>query len=1158
MPSYRITAPDGKRFRVTGDSPPTEEELLQIYQNTSGASPTSTQETKGAGKFFRPFMRGVENELVPFSEKAGQKIIPGDYQEQKGEEGLLSKIGYGTGFLVGSLPSFAATGGVAGAALKLPKIANIISKLSKGGKIAQFLGKNSKNLTSMSLLGAAQETENPALSPEGLAERAGNVGSYTATGAAFDWASPYIAKGFRKLFGLKSKEAVADVTKTATEQKDIKLLPEGKKKVIITPEPQPKPLDPLIQEARKYKSAEEFVNSRPMDKIEKAKSVIDEVFSGTITEPYQVNLVGSRASLKGLKPTSDIDILVTTTDKGIKEMGATGLATPKQLELMHKLEDKLASKFSVRDVREAGIDVMFSTEGEIKGRPIIRNISKSQLTDIYNQAKGLGETTNRYTVLPQYATEKPFIISEVSSPGYTLREIIANTKKDAMGRTVQGYAGDIEAKMTSEVNSIDLKKILKNGVTSNVDDAAFQGTQPIPLKQGKYAGSINLDKLNIDDKAKEQIRKAVSSYQEQGLAKTEQESLEMALGNQVFYKYIPKEEANKIIDAFKQMRESMAAQASKDATASIDGLRKFIETVKTAESQANFAGRLLYSYRNTINPNETPIVDSVIKKLVDFGAQTDDILKAAEGLNWDNANEVTAFYRKFVKPTFWETVTEGRYINMLSSPNTHIVNTASNLLQATVMNPGTKLFTGAVDFIGSKLTGAERKYYASEIKPYYRGMLNAVGDAGKNFINVMKGNQFVERPDMSFLPTNSPMTSWGTPILRLLDASDSFFRTLIAGGEKEAIAFNAAKRGMSLTKEEIEKEALSRAKYFVFREGSKEATAKQGTSSLNLLNWIDKGTGIIYNAGNTIPLLRWFVPFIKTPINILKQGVEYSPLGFTTIHGAKNTTEQIGKTLFGSMITLIGGIIAAQGDSTWDTPESEKQKKEFFASGRQPFALKIGDKWISYQRLGPVAYPLALASAIKYYAEQDPKRFTKTHIEKILDGANSYLHFFAKQSYVESLGDLLDAARGDADYSKVIGNLPQQILPLSSLEAWVARIIDPVYRHPSEGTVNLYEKMSAQLKANIPFVSKEIPPYTDPLGRPSERQMPFLNAFLPTRVTKENKIFDLLYQIGQDKALQSDVKNKIIKILDSGLSDEVKQKRLNNLLEIIGKNRETQ
>ncbi|HEY6021785.1 MAG TPA: hypothetical protein VIY48_18525 [Candidatus Paceibacterota bacterium] len=36
MPTYRITAPDGRQFNLTGDSPPTEGELMQIYGSMGG------------------------------------------------------------------------------------------------------------------------------------------------------------------------------------------------------------------------------------------------------------------------------------------------------------------------------------------------------------------------------------------------------------------------------------------------------------------------------------------------------------------------------------------------------------------------------------------------------------------------------------------------------------------------------------------------------------------------------------------------------------------------------------------------------------------------------------------------------------------------------------------------------------------------------------------------------------------------------------------------------------------------------------------------------------------------------------------------------------------------------------------------------------------
>ena len=51
-----------------------------------------------------------------------------------------------------------------------------------------------------------------------------------------------------------------------------------------------------------------------------------------------------------------------------------------------------------------------------------------------------------------------------------------------------------------------------------------------------------------------------------------------------------------------------------------------------------------------------------------------------------------------------------------------------------------------------------------------------------------------------------------------------------------------------------------------------------------LLSKIDALTSAVYKLRD-VPGVKWFIPFVQTPMNILKQGIEYSPLGITTLVG---------------------------------------------------------------------------------------------------------------------------------------------------------------------------------------------------------------------------------------------------------------------------------
>ena len=52
------------------------------------------------------------------------------------------------------------------------------------------------------------------------------------------------------------------------------------------------------------------------------------------------------------------------------------------------------------------------------------------------------------------------------------------------------------------------------------------------------------------------------------------------------------------------------------------------------------------------------------------------------------------------------------------------------------------------------------------------------------------------------------------------------------------------------------------------------------------------------------------------------------------------------------MIFTGGGWLALNDKTTWGVPTNPKDREAFYAAGMQPYSIKVGDKWLSYSRLG--------------------------------------------------------------------------------------------------------------------------------------------------------------------------------------------------------------
>lgn len=654
----------------------------------------------------------------------------------------------------------------------------------------------------------------------------------------------------------------------------------------------------------------------------------------------------------------------------------------------------------------------------------------------------------------------------------------------------------------AQIRKTEAQKQLE--LTGTLDDA------------NKYAGSVNKNYLDIDNDAKkllddstELIKKDIEK--QKGSALTEKEAMDAAKLSEAFKKNIDKEDTTKIVGEIVKLRQNVAEMLEKGEVT-----KELLDNIKTLNGVASDSGRRLrLGFGTKVDGEETiTIQQKILQELVKMSDDTDAILKAAQGVDLTNRKQVTKLYRQFIKPKLGEYIDQIRYANILSSPLTHITNIFSNALQVGLQGP-VKLLSGGIDMIGSSLTGKERQNYAREVAPYYKGVLSSVGEASQNFVKALKGEgQISDVEELKYLSTGKAWMKPFESVTNLLQAQDVFFRTIVKNGEKEALMAKYKAKGETISDAVLDKIAEDKAKYVIFTSDT-DSTNKTGQG--HVLSYIDKFTNGIKQLRETAPGVSWFIPFVQTPMNILKQMIEYSPLGVTTLFGSNKKSEQLAKAFIGSTVMAGAAHLISQTDSTWSAPTGEKEKEAFYASGRQPYSIKIGDNWVSYSKLGPLAMPIAMAAAMKYQNEQSSDSVKKEGLDRWTSTAGEIASFFGDQSYLKGLGDLADALRGDKQASSsFIANLPGQMIPMSSLQAWVSRIVDPTQRKP--------EGILETLQSRTPFLSQGVAPMRGYTGEPVQRQAPLINAFSPIKIGIDNKEEDINYKLTQAEKFNNQIK----------------------------------
>ena len=428
-----------------------------------------------------------------------------------------------------------------------------------------------------------------------------------------------------------------------------------------------------------------------------------------------------------------------------------------------------------------------------------------------------------------------------------------------------------------------------------------------------------------------------------------------------------------------------------------------------------------------------------------------------------------------------------RYNNMLSNPLTHLRNAVSNLQQTFITRPATLLGQGKV----------------KDTVKYEIGTLKALPDAVDGFVKAMKKPGQLGRLDEPMRLKPRLLGRWNTPS-DLMEAGDVFFRKLIESGEKS--------RGTTA------KEASEIAEYSLFRA---PLNAKQQGVLLNKIDDVTKATYNLRKVG-----LGWFIPFIRTPMNVAKQWIEYSPAGFSTMVGAGNKGEQAAKATVGSLITLAGANLALQGRTTWDAPVDPKEKELFYASGRKPFSVKVGDKWVPMQTFGAFAFALGLPAAAKYYQTESRTALTDDDISKWTKIATSGLNFWSGQTFVQGLGNFVDLVQGDQDWklSRLLAQPITQLKPMTGALSYIARLTDPVFRKASG--------FGDQLKQGVPGLTKGMKAYTNPLGEESRRNITDFVA--PYSMGQEDTRFEQPYKERQKTLQENNLINQLKKQGKSG------------------------
>lgn len=469
------------------------------------------------------------------------------------------------------------------------------------------------------------------------------------------------------------------------------------------------------------------------------------------------------------------------------------------------------------------------------------------------------------------------------------------------------------------------------------------------------------------------------------------------------------------------------------------------------------------------------------------------IIERIVNTNLDDNKRFLELIREVSEPSFIEKFAEYSVAAKLWNPTTHIVNLAGNTLRQVAdlaITAGTNPKALMADLAG----------ISTGMRHGLKQALRALTDEGY----AATLSKYIETGGIAPAIGGKLGTIARTPF-RFLGAGDQIFRSIAYQRSLYRQAFEKVK-GMKGNVDENMKTFLEKPTFEMMEEAQKQASrmtfqeempelVRKINSFRNIDSSQSKGrqlSGLVF---------RLFVPFLKTPLNLARQAVDFSPLGFLKVAknrkkyfvGGEITEEgrrRIGEAVIGTSIIATGISLLENDLLTGGAPKEKKARALFYSQGKLPYSVKINDTWVQYKRVEPFSTILSLVADIGQLSEdktEDDGKFMKavSHIgsqvkdKTFLQGFSSFMDLFGS-----------DWERERAVKNIVVGST------LPSFVGAISRTVDPTIRE-SEGVLEAYQ-------AAIPFASKNLPARIDFLGNAIERSNQGLNyLFNPIQTSIE-------------------------------------------------------
>lgn len=347
-----------------------------------------------------------------------------------------------------------------------------------------------------------------------------------------------------------------------------------------------------------------------------------------------------------------------------------------------------------------------------------------------------------------------------------------------------------------------------------------------------------------------------------------------------------------------------------------------------------------------------------------------------------------------------------------------------------------------------------------------------------------------------------------------LGGMDTFYKTLSHRGELHSLAGREVRE--RIARGDLDPQDYQRAVQDIIENPSRQI--QEAAEAMARRRTFTNETGPLTNSIKTmrerarpfgLPIGHFLLPFVNTPSNLLREsyrrgltGLSFGGFRDQLAAGGYEGYKAASQLALGTGVLMLGIDMANNGLITGSGPANQGQRDAWAANGKLPYAIKIGDTWVQYNRFDPMVGQLALgADMAEVFANNDwTGENQDTAAEMGIRAAFMVGNTLNNRTYFTGLSDFVNAmsdpSRRAEDWTQGFAG---SFVP--SVVGATERAVDPEYRE----AWNIF----SAVKGRIPWASEDLPASLDVWGRPRTAQSglgeiyDFLSPFAARKVDPE-------------------------------------------------------